>query len=615
MVTYWQDPFHDGSPRYLPDPPRELGDRFDVLLRVPRGEGIDQVWCRQVIDGEPFTVSARLDRSEPHADWYRASLVQHQPMVNYRFLTNAGPNEYRWTTAIGQVDHDPPDAGDFRSSLHPGAPDWVYGSTGYQIFPDRFARGSDEPIDFPDWSRPATNWGEPPAWGNEDEPLHYFGGDLLGIEQRLDYLSNLGIDLLYLTPVFQAPSNHRYNADSFEYVDPLLGGDSALVSLVESAHRRGIRVIGDITTNHTGSDHDWFQEAQRDAHSDEASYYYFNDHPDDYVAWLGVSSLPKLDYRSAALRQRMITSPDSPIRRYLAEPFGLDGWRVDVANMTGRQGDVDLNAEIADLIQRTMLEEFPNTYLVGEHFHDFTEDVRSTGWQGVMNYAGFSVPLWQWLSSPTNPMRGWLGVEELNWPRLSGSQVIAGMRSFSTIPWQQRCASLLMIDSHDTPRIRSITGSSDLVGVATTAMFTMPGVPMLWMGTELGLEGVKGEDGRRTMPWQRPETWQRSTLTAFEELIKLRRDHSALRDGSLRWLYADPHRVVYLRESNEETLLVFLARAPGPPIGIPATAVGAGPVDEWQRIYPLSGAGKQASMLDLSNDGPISEVYVLRQMR
>ena len=612
IVNLWQDPFHDGSPRYVPDPPQRLGDTFDVLLRVPRVSGVDRVWCRQVLDGEPFMVAAQLDREEPDADWYRASLVQHQPMVNYRFLTNAGPNKYRWTTAIGQLDHDPPDSGDFRSSIHPGAPEWVYGSIGYQIFPDRFARGSDEPIDFPSWSRPATHWDELPAWGDRDEPLHYFGGDLAGIEERLGYLSDLGIDLVYLTPVFPGPSNHRYNADSFDHVDPLLGGDVALVSLVSEAHRRGMRVIGDITTNHTGSQHQWFQKAQQDIDSDEASFYYFNEHPDDYVAWWGVSSLPKLNYASTELRERMITAPEGPIRRYLAQPFALDGWRVDVANMTGRQGEADLNEEVAELIRQTMHEENPDAYLVGEHFHDYTEDVRPTGWQGVMNYAGFSVPLWQWLSSPSDPMRGWLGIEQLNWPRLPGAELVAGISKFNTIPWQQRMASLLMIDSHDTPRIRSITGATDLVEVAATAMFTMPGVPMMWMGTELGLEGVTGEDARRTMPWERPEQWQKSTMAAFEALIKLHRNHEALRDGSLRWVFADDDRVVYLREGVEDVLLILLARAAGPSIEIPAAAVGAKPNDEWQQIYPFSQMKYSAAELNLPTDGPTSAVYVLR---
>lgn len=608
----WQAPFHDGSPLYLPEPPTELGDEFDVFLRVPRDAGATRVLCRQVLDGEPFTVTAELDRSDEHADWWRATLTQHNPVVNYRFLTDTGPNRYRWITAAGQRDHDPPDSRDFRSSIHPGAPEWVYRSTAYQIFPDRFARGSADPIDSPAWSRAAKNWDELPSFGGVDEPLHFFGGDLLGIEQRLDYLSELGIDLLYLTPVFPAPSNHRYNADTFDRVDPLLGGDQALASLATAAHQRGMRIIGDITTNHTGSHHEWFEQAQLSATQDEASYYYFNEHPDDYVAWLGVRSLPKLDYRSDALRRRMITDPDSPVRRYLADPFGLDGWRVDVANMTGRHADVDLNAEIAELMERTMAADRPDAFLVGEHFHDFTEDLRPTGWQGVMNYAGFSGPLWQWLSSANHPMDGWLGVSGIPWPRLPGTQMVAAMQNFANAPWQQRRASLVMIDSHDTPRIRSITGSTAATQVAAAAMFTTPGVPMIWMGSEIGLTGTTGEDGRRTMPWGHPEIWDSQTRQVFQQLIRLRQTRAALREGSMRWLHADSDCVVFVRELPGETLLVHLARGPVSPVTIPGAAVSARPGDYWQQLYPHSSTMDSARAIALQSSEPAAAVYVLK---
>lgn len=600
----WDEPFHDGSSLYLPEPANELGDEFDVFLRVPKSAGAARVVCRQVHDGEPFCVEALLDRSDANADWYRATLRQHNPVVNYRFLTDTGPYGYRWTTAAGQRDHDPPDSGDFRSSLHPGAPAWVYDSVAYQIFPDRFARAGAADVAQPPWARVAESWDELPHLGTRDQPRHFFGGDLPGIEAHLDHIEDLGANLLYLTPVFPAPSNHRYNADTFDRVDPLLGGDAAFASLIAAAHSRGMRVIGDLTTNHTGSHHDWFVKAQRRPDSPEASYYFFDDHPDDYVAWFGVPSLPKLNYSSPALRERMLTGVDSPLRRYLAQPFLLDGWRIDVANMTGRQGATDLNREVADTVQEVVAQQHPGAYVVGEHFHDFSTDLSPRGWQGIMNYAGFAKPLWQWLGSGSLPVDNWLGVPWDGWPRLPGGAMVSAMRDFAAVPWQHRRSSLTLVGSHDTARIRSITGSAELVEVAVAALMAFPGVPMVWMGDELGLEGATGEDGRRTMPWGRPADWDTDTLAAYRRLITLRRSTPALRSGSLRWLYCDADRVVFLRESPQESVIVLLARASGDSIRIPLAALDAGAPLELEPLYSRSAVMIGASALALPGDGP-----------
>lgn len=153
--------------------------------------------------------------------------------------------------------------------------------------------------------------------------------------------------VLYLTPVFPARSTHRYDASTFAHVDPLLGGDRALRKLTRAAHDRGVRVMGDLTTNHTGDAHEWFRAAHSDPGSAEAGFYFFTDHPDDYVGWLGVPSLPKSDYSSTELRRRVYGADDSVLVRWLTGPDPLDGRRIDVANMTGRHGVQDLNREVS----------------------------------------------------------------------------------------------------------------------------------------------------------------------------------------------------------------------------------------------------------------------------
>jgi alpha-glucosidase len=163
----------------------------------------------------------------------------------------------------------------------------------YQVFPDRFARSAQAA------ARPTPEWAIPAAWNEPVDPVmpgrsqQFYGGDLDGVIDKLDHLESLGVNLLYLTPVFPAASNHRYDASSFDRVDPLLGGDDALARLVDAAHARGIRVIGDLTSNHSGDRHEWFQAALGHPGAPEEEFYYFTDDANtEYVSWIVYPSLP-----------------------------------------------------------------------------------------------------------------------------------------------------------------------------------------------------------------------------------------------------------------------------------------------------------------------------------
>ncbi len=157
--------------------------------------------------------------------------------------------------------------------------------------------------------------------------------------EKLDHLVELGVNLLYLTPVFPAASNHRYDASSFLSVDPLLGGDEAYIRLIEAAHERGIRVIGDLTSNHSGDRHEWFLSALGNPAAPAEEFYYFTDEGNtEYVSWLGYPTLPKFNWASEKLRERFIDGPDSVVAKWLKPPYNTDGWRIDVANMTGPAG-------------------------------------------------------------------------------------------------------------------------------------------------------------------------------------------------------------------------------------------------------------------------------------
>src|SRR6266498_4905705 len=468
------EPHHDGSDVYVLERPDDLGGEAVVRVDVP--PDVDAVVLRYTEDGEARAVEAKSDGD---GRWVARFPVRN-PTVRYRWLFTGGDLGYAWLNGTGLVDHDIPDADDFVFSLDPGGPDWHLGSVVYEIFPDRFA-SSDLDVEPPEWAI-RRDWDELPTGRGPETPYEWFGGDLRGVEERLDHVESLGANVIYLTPIFPAGSTHRYDSTTFDRVDPLLGGDEALASLARAAHARGMRVISDLTTNHTGDKHEWFTAGERDL--------YLFDESGDYEAWWGFKTLPKLNWLSPELRRRL----QDVTRKWLQPPYALDGWRVDVANMSGRTRQTDVNADVAPTLRAALND---GSLLVAEHFHDYRPDFR--GWHGAMNYAGFSRPVWTWL-------RGDLGIPyfdlPVEMPRLGGEASVATMRAFRAgVPWSFVLRSWAILDSHDVQRFRTLAGSQERQLVGVGLQMTTPGVPMVFAGDELGLEGEWGEDARRTMPW------------------------------------------------------------------------------------------------------------------
>jgi alpha-glucosidase len=569
------DPHHDGSELYVPEPPSRLGDRTTVLLRVPRRALVDRVVLRYIRDGEPKAVEATVDRATASDVWWRASFSVWSTTTPYRWLLSGGDYGYTWLTGAGLQGYDPADADDYVASVRPKGPEWHLGSLVYQVFPDRFA-ASGAALQPPDWVL-RRDWSSLPTGKGRTTPVEWFGGDLLGLERHLDHVASLGANVIYLTPFFPAGSTHRYDATTFDRVDPLLGGDEALASLSRAAHARGIRLLGDLTTNHVGSGHDWFLAA-REGREPERGFFYFDDSlPYGYECWAGVPTLPKLDYRSPELRTRLYGGSSSVVRHWLDAPFSLDGWRVDVAHLTGRRHDDDLLVDVSQGIRATATAARPDALLVAEHGHDARADLRAAGWHGTMNYAGFTRPVWSWLradSLPPMPSREFVELP-VGVPELPGDRVVEGMRRFRAgVPWDSVLHSWVILDSHDSARFKTIAGSQERQLVGMGMQMTTPGVPMVFAGDELGLEGDWGEDARRTIPWDRPETWDGRLLDAYRRLIALRRSSSALAKGGIRYAYAGSDAILYLRETGEERILCLARRREGEPLRMPLDAVG-----------------------------------------
>ncbi len=590
-------PHHDGSPLYVSSQTPALGDAVRVRVRIPADFGpVLTVHTRSNPDHEPRFQVASLVASADGWDWWEAEIEIENPVHRYRWLFELDDHRTMWLNATGLHSIETVDAEDFRLVTWPAAPEWASGTVLYQIFPDRFARSSaaDE-RELPEWAEPAA-WSDPVTYIGPDTPRQFYGGDLLGIQEHLDHLERLGVTMIYLTPVFPAQSNHRYDALSFDFVDPLLGGDDALVSLVVAAHHRGLKVIGDLTSNHSGDAHEWFRASHLNPAAPESEFYYWLDSEQrHYVSWLGVPSLPKFNWNSYELRTRFIHGVDSVVSKWLRPPYSLDGWRIDVSNMTGRYLDQDLNQQVRRIIRDTMVDANPDTILLGESTNDAAPDFDGDSWHGAMTYANFTRPIWGWLSQPGSQANGGIGMALSHIPVYSGEEVYqAHLRFTAAFPWRVRLHNMNALDTHDTPRFLT-SALPGTVPVAFGLAVTLPGIPVVFAGDEFGLTGTDGEHSRTPIPWDSYDAAS-ETIDLYASLIHLRTEHDVLSNGGIRWLHVGAEVLVFVRESASETVLVVAARSSFT-VDLPTDAVAGSPSLLYGSVAfdgrTLSGEGPQ----------------------
>ncbi len=554
-------PHHDGSELYVSNDAPNIGDEIKLKVRIPHGYKFREGFIRVYEDAEPRTLKLKRSKVDSTESWYEVSIVIRNATTLYRFVF-IDKGKYEWLNAHGITDHDVHSNNDFQIVAIPENPEWIHSSVFYQIFPDRFAKSGEINL-VPDWAYP-REWNELPRGRSKFTGQELYGGDLLGVQQHLDHLTALGVNGIYFTPLFPSRSNHRYDATSFDRVDPVLGGDRALQSLLKAARGKGVRILGDLTSNHCGMGHDWLSRAKANPKGEERSFFYWDKKIKwGYVGWYGLESLPKLNYSSKALRKRMYESKNSIVKKWISPKYGMAGWRIDVGNMTGVQGADDFHDEVMVGIRKAMKEENPDTWLVAENGDFKASDLNGLGWQGAMNYQGFMRPFWNWINKNPEITGGFQGLP-FEMPRINGRQLVASMTEFNaSIPWRSLTASMLLLDSHDTARFRTVVlGDKKAHQAAMTMMLTYPGVPSIFAGDEIGLEGSWGEDARRTINWDDRSAWDIEFFEEVKKLVKLRKTHRALSHGGLRWIAIEDEYLAYLRESKRQSILVFVSRGP-----------------------------------------------------
>lgn len=507
-----------------------------LRLRTRRGE----LLTIQVLSGDKCKPWDHMQMAEMKPlssdelfDYWQAEIHPPYGRLAYGFLLTEG-GESVWFTEKGFHKSPPTEhLGLFEFPyLHPvdvhSPPEWVKESVVYQIFPERFANGdaSNDPK-------------QTEIWGSKPEYNNFFGGDLQGVREHLDHLTELGVNAIYFTPIFESPTNHKYDTQDYFRVDPHFGTTETLRDLVKDCHDRGIRVILDGVFNHAGFTFPYFQDVLEKG-SESRYYDWFhvqewplqvNDGIPTYRTFAFERTMPKLNTAHPEVRDYFLK-----LGRYWIEETDIDGWRLDVAN------EVD-HAFWRDF-RKAVKEVKPDAYILGEVWHDGMRWLIGDQFDGVMNYPLCNAILDFFVFGHDDAY--------------SFTAKVGGY--LARYPQQVTEASFNHLDTHDTVRLLTLC-RDDIrrMKLALTFQLTHSGAPSIYYGDEIGLAGEFDPDNRRTMIWD-PEKQNRELFEFYRTMIALRRKHTALFNGSFRIQRAEKGSsvLVYERQHGEEHLIVAM---------------------------------------------------------
>ena len=490
-------------------------------------------------------------------------------------------------------------------------PEWLRGGIIYQIFPDRFASSGTKKQNVPSDRVLRTDRDGDPYWipTAEGKVLNndYFGGDLNGIEQKLGYLKSLGVTCIYLNPIFEAQSNHRYDTANYEKIDSMLGTEKDFKSLCESAKKLGIRIMLDGVFSHTGDDSRYFNRYSRydslGAYQSKESPYYgwykFNKWPDDYESWWGIEILPEVNEDNSDFIE-YITGKNGIARKWLK--LGASGWRLDVAD--------ELPDEFLDEFRKAVKEEKADGLVLGEVWEDASN---KSSYGKLRRYL-----LGKQLDSVMNyPFAGAV----IDFIRDANAELFASRVMSIVENYPKEVLDVLMnhLSTHDTMRaITALAGENcayrdrkwqsthsldereyhygmKLLMAASAMQFALPGVPMIYYGDEAGMQGYKDPFNRRCYPWGKENG---ELVEWYKKLGKIRNENRIFKDGRFEILSAVAGCVAFSRKNDDEAILVISNSNPHP--------ITYYVKSEWCDAHDLLGNGKvAANMVDIEEKSTV----------
>lgn len=633
--------FHDGSSQFCKY--NEKSDTYTFILRTTIG-AVNQAFM--AIDGYEMKMS-HVD-TKGRFDYYAINLALGTKMIKYHFRT---VGQYRlYYNVFGTSEHF---SEEWEFEFTPGfkTPDWAKGAVMYQIMVDRFNNGdksndvmTNEYAYIGRGVSKVENWMEPPA---VDGTRQFYGGDLQGVIDKLEYLEKLGVEVIYFNPIFVSPSNHKYDTQDYDYIDPHFGkivndngklledGDNnnehaqrykvrttdlanleasnkLFVELVEKAHAHGIKIIIDGVFNHCGSFNKWMDKEKfytknknykSGAYISKDSPYnlYFkfleDRWPDNnsFEGWWGFDTLPKLNYEGSKELCDYIIEVG---KKWVSPPYNVDGWRLDVAADLGHSQE--FNHEFWKKFRKAVKEANPEAIILAEHYGDANSWLQGDQWDTIMNYDGFMDPVTWFLtgvdkhSDNSNPgMRGDAGTFKLTMQyqmsRMQNQSLLVAMNELS---------------NHDHSRFLTRTNRMvGRVGTAGTAaasqdideaifkqgvvmQMTLPGAPTLYYGDEAGVCGWTDPDNRRTYPWGY-ENFE--ILEFYRETIAIHRQHKVFKTGSYKPLVEQRDLLCYGRFDMDNAAFVAINTSDtDKTVLIPTWTLGVEDGESFERLIETS---------------------------
>ena len=606
--------FSDGTADFVSPCEPRVYETVTIRCRVGKDEA---EYVKAMVDEVPYIM--HLEKSTEYFDIYAVSFLLEDHPISYYFRVETA-KETLICNRQGVVSDVNPY---FNFCLIPGfhTPDWAKGAVMYQIFVDRFCNGDPtndvedrEYFYIGDMASRVRDWGKVPAVMGVRE---FYGGDLQGIMDKLDYLQDLGVEVLYLNPIFVSPSNHKYDTQDYDYIDPHYGvivedgGDvlaaddrenahatkyikrvvnmknleasnAFFAKFVEEVHRRGMKVILDGVFNHCGSFNKWLdrekiydkdESYEKGAFLQEDSPYhdFFYFYPDGswpdntyYDSWWGNDTLPKLNYEGSERLEQYI---HGVARKWVAAPYCIDGWRLDVAADLGHTPEY--NHKFWKGFREAVKRENPEAIILAEHYGDPSAWLDGTQWDTVMNYDAFMEPISWFLTgmekhsdARRNDLRG-------NASAFFGSMTDYGAR-FTT---PSALVAMNELSNHDHSRF--LTRTNHVVGrtafagpqaanygvnlavmrQAVLMQMTWVGAPTIYYGDEAGVCGWTDPDNRRSYPWGKED---HELIRFHKEMIRIHKDYEVFSTGSLLYLHAENNLIGYGRFSEKEQAFVLV---------------------------------------------------------
>lgn len=568
----WMDSvYSDGTALFLSDTCPQINDEITIKMRAAKNSPIQKVYIRYLLNGEETVKLMETCEEDQLFRYYKYTLRLVNPIFLYRFILITDEGVYFYNQK-GLCDHACLETYDFRLILGFEAPDWVKESVFYQIFPDRFCNGNsgndvkDGEYSLNGFFTKKQEWDSKPGLYEETRSLDFFGGDLEGIAEKIGYLKKIGVTSIYINPIFKAYSNHKYDCIDYYHVDEHLGGDKALEELCKVIHENDMKIILDISINHTGKEHPWVKECK--------SFYYLKE-DGEMECWNGVKDLPSLNYSCEALRDIIYKMEDSVLKKWIKPPYEIDGWRFDVGQSVAKMNGDALDLTLWREIRKELKEVNPNIYLLAEHWDDCIRYLQGDMWDATMNYYGFE-----------RPARKYLGENDvyLDW-KLEGTKLTKNARIFieetmearTALPWQIQTMQMNLIGSHD---IHRFTSNADVTmnnqKTAVVMLFTFLGVPSIYYGDEVHLKGEKGIDigARYPMVWNE-ENWDLEMLNLYTNMVSIRKNNIVLISGSFKYVEVDEYVLCYVRfDKDEAVLFINSQRQKNNKISIVLDAIG-----------------------------------------